>query len=168
MTKQVVEGADINEVLHEIPLFNKYIYSLYNAQYADFFVALGELKSVIKGDRLQTSQTHFYVREMPVISYVQSYTRMLTVLSLLTIWLTASKFRRSSLKGLRRFISAGALNAKIDMVGGIIQTNRPDQENWQYQAVIKQRDLLLNRIQKLSQVMVIGLNADSGLNANTD
>ena len=38
---QIVEGADINEVLHELPLFKKYIYSLYNAQYADFFVALG-------------------------------------------------------------------------------------------------------------------------------
>lgn len=39
---QVVEGADINEVLHDLPLFKNYIYSLYNAQYADFFVALGE------------------------------------------------------------------------------------------------------------------------------
>ena len=38
---QIVEGADINEVLHELPLFKKYIYSLYNAQYADFSVALG-------------------------------------------------------------------------------------------------------------------------------
>ena len=38
----MVEGADINEVLHDLPLFKNFIYSLYNAQYADFFVALGK------------------------------------------------------------------------------------------------------------------------------
>ena len=44
-----------------------------------------------------------------------------------------------------RFIASGRLNAKIDQVGGIVVTNRPDSKNGQYQTCIKQGDILLNR-----------------------
>lgn len=50
---------------------------------------------------------------------------------------------------LSRFISAGRLNAKIDKVGDIIETSRPDRKNAQYHEVIKKGDHLLNQIQKL-------------------
>jgi len=43
---------------------------------------------------------------------------------------------------LSRFIAAGRLHAKIDKVNGIVETNRPDSKNWQYQ-VIKIRFLKL-------------------------
>ena len=54
---------------------------------------------------------------------------------------------------LSKFISLGRVNAVIDKVGGVIETNRPDAKNAQYQSVIKQGDVLLNRIQKLSRVI---------------
>jgi len=38
---------------------------------------------------------------------------------------------------------------------GIVETTRPDNKNWQYQSTIKQGDILLNRIQKLSRVINI-------------
>ena len=41
------------------------------------------------------------------------------------------------------------------LVNGIIETNRPDEKNRQYQSVIKKGDLLLNRVQKLSRVINI-------------
>ena len=50
---------------------------------------------------------------------------------------------------LSRFISAGRLNAKIDKVGDVIETRRPDKKNAQYHDVIKKGDHLLNQIQKL-------------------
>lgn len=34
---------------------------------------------------------------------------------------------------LARFIAAGRLHCKIDKVGGIVETNRPDSKNYQYQ-----------------------------------
>ena len=34
---------------------------------------------------------------------------------------------------LSRFIAAGRLHCKIDKVKGIVETNRPDSKNWQYQ-----------------------------------
>jgi hypothetical protein len=52
-----------------------------------------------------------------------------------------------------RFIASGRLHCKIDKVGGIIETNRADSKNAQYQSAIKQGDLLLNRVQKLSRVI---------------
>lgn len=54
---------------------------------------------------------------------------------------------------LSTFIAAGRLNCKIDKVAGILETNRPDAKNALYQSTIKQGDLLLNRIQKLSRVI---------------
>lgn len=54
---------------------------------------------------------------------------------------------------LSKFIASGRLNCVIDKVGGIVETNRPDSKNAQYQAVIKQGDLLLNRVQKLGSVI---------------
>ena len=42
-----------------------------------------------------------------------------------------------------RFITSGRLHAKIDKVGGIVVTNRPDSKNGQ--TCIKQGDILLNR-----------------------
>ena len=40
-------------------------------------------------------------------------------------------------------------------VGGIVASTRPDTKNAQYQATLKQGDLLLNRVQKLSRVINI-------------
>jgi len=54
---------------------------------------------------------------------------------------------------LAKFIAGGRLNCVIDKVGGIVVTNRPDAKNAQYQSVIKQGDILLNRVQKLSRVI---------------
>ena len=39
-----------------------------------------------------------------------------------------------SVRELSRFIAAGRLHCKIDKVGGIVETTRPDSKNWQYQA----------------------------------
>ena len=54
---------------------------------------------------------------------------------------------------LAQFISAGRLSCSIDKVNGIVSSTRPDTKNAQYQATIKQGDLLLNRVQKLSKVI---------------
>jgi len=41
--------------------------------------------------------------------------------------------RLSRCRELSRFIAAGRLHCKIDKVGGIVETNRPDSKNYQYQ-----------------------------------
>ena len=54
---------------------------------------------------------------------------------------------------LSRFIANGRISAKIDKVGGKVETNPPDMKNQQYQAVIKKGDMLLTSIQKLARVI---------------
>jgi 26S proteasome regulatory subunit N7 len=50
-------------------------------------------------------------------------------------------------------IVAGRLTAKVDTVGSIIETSMMDPKNVNYQALMKQGDSLLNRIQKLSKTI---------------
>jgi 26S proteasome regulatory subunit N7 len=56
-------------------------------------------------------------------------------------------------RDLSRFIASGRVPCKIDKVKGVIESNRPDAKNAQYQDVIRKGDLLLNRIQKLARVI---------------
>lgn len=56
-------------------------------------------------------------------------------------------------KELSMFIASGRLRCKIDQVAGVIVTKRLNVKNTKYQATIKEGDLLLNRIQKLSRVI---------------
>merc|ERR1719281_814556 len=50
---------------------------------------------------------------------------------------------------LSSFISSGKINCKIDKVGGVVESNEHDTRSQVYVEIIKQGDLLLNRMQKL-------------------
>ena len=54
---------------------------------------------------------------------------------------------------LSRFIAAGRLHASIDKVHGIVETTHPSLKNAQYKPVVKQGDVLLNEVQRLSKVL---------------
>ena len=54
---------------------------------------------------------------------------------------------------LSRFIVSGRLHCTIDKVNGTVETNRPPMKNAQYETVVKQGDLLLNSVQRLSKVL---------------
>lgn len=54
---------------------------------------------------------------------------------------------------LHKLIAAGSLNCKIDAMRGVIEMNQPDSKNHLYKALIRDGDLLLNRIQKLERVI---------------
>ena len=56
---------------------------------------------------------------------------------------------------LSRFIASGRIAAKIDAVAGVVETSRPDAKSAQYQAVLKQGDALLNKVQRLSRIVAL-------------
>ena len=94
----------------------------------------------------------YYVREMRILAYAQlleSY-RSLTLESLATAFGVSVAFVDNELS---RFIALGRLNCTIDRAHGIVETNRPSAKNSQYETVIRQGDILLNSIQKLSKVL---------------
>lgn len=154
LRKQVIKGAEIQEVLHQLPTVKNYLFSLFNCHYSDFFTHLSEVENTLRNDFLAHPHYRFYVREMRILAYTQ----LLESYRSLTLQYMAEAFGVTIDyidQELSRFIAAGRLHAKVDRVGGIVETNRPDSKNWQYQATIKQGDILLNRIQKLSRVINI-------------
>ncbi|KAJ9051289.1 proteasome regulatory particle subunit [Entomophthora muscae] len=155
MKKKVLDSPEILEVLHEIPHLVSYLNSLYQCHYQEFFESLAAIEEV----HLFTSSylfTHrkYYIREMRIIAYSQlleSY-RSVTLESMAKSFGVSEDFID---RDVSKFIAAGRLHCVIDKVNGIIETNRADNKFAQYQAVIKQGDLLLNRVQKLSRVINI-------------
>jgi len=154
LRKKVIRGAEILEVLHSNSDVHDYLFSLYDCQYAKFFRKLSWVENYMKTDRLFAPHYRYYVREMRILAYnqlLESY-RSLELKYMANAFGVTVKFIDQELA---RFIAAGRLHCKIDKVNGIVETNRPDSKNYQYQACIKQGDILLNRIQKLSRVINI-------------
>lgn len=131
--------------------------------------------------RLLSVHTRFYVREMRIKAYAQlleSY-RSVTMKNLCTAFGVGEDFMDAYVffncsqvvpivaraliiicsnqygcySDLARFIAAGRLNCSIDRVNGIVETNRPDAKNARYEAVLKQGDILLTSVQRLSRVI---------------
>jgi 26S proteasome regulatory subunit N7 len=154
LREKIIKGAEIQEVLHSQPEVKGFLMSLYDCKYAEFFKHLATIETGMKEDRLLAPHYRYYVREMRI----KAYTQLLESYSSLTLKYMADSFGVSESfidKELHRFIAAGRLHCKIDKVAGVVETTRPDNKNWQYQATIKQGDILLNRIQKLSRVINI-------------
>lgn len=106
----------------------------------------------MKNDRYFYKHYTYYIREMRIIAYNQ----LLESYSSLTLKYMSDAFgvttnfidksenvnslsRYTNLiiflinREISRFIAASRLHAKIDKVNGIVETNRPDNKNWQYQ-----------------------------------
>uniref|UniRef100_A0A8B9YYV9 26S proteasome non-ATPase regulatory subunit 6 n=1 Tax=Bos mutus grunniens TaxID=30521 RepID=A0A8B9YYV9_BOSMU len=154
LREKVIKGAEILEVLHSLPAVRQYLFSLYECRYSVFFQSLAIVEQEMKKDWLFAPHYRYYVREMRIHAYSQlleSY-RSLTLGYMAEAFGVGVEFIDQELS---RFIAAGRLHCKIDKVNEVVETNRPDSKNWQYQETIKKGDLLLNRVQKLSRVINI-------------
>ena len=54
---------------------------------------------------------------------------------------------------LKNFIAADRISCTVDRVHGVIETNRPDDKNKQYNDVVKQGDQLITKLQKYGQAV---------------
>lgn len=154
LRKKVIESPDILSVVRDVPNLHPFVESLYKCHYADFLKYLVNISEQIKNDRYYSPHLGYYMREVRIVAYTQfleAY-KSVTLAAMGTAFGVTEEFLD---RELARFIAAGRLNAKIDKVNGVVETNRPDTRNAQYAEVIKQGDLLLNRVQKLSKVITL-------------
>ncbi|DBA00570.1 TPA: hypothetical protein N0F65_007699 [Lagenidium giganteum] len=152
LKKHIVDSPEVLAVIGEIPHLTDFLNGLYECNYKRFFTAMVDLQPHILRDKYLWTHVRFMYRELRVLAYAQfleAY-RSVTMDSMAQAFGVSVEFLDTELA---RFIAAGRLNAKIDKVGGVIETNRPDSKNAQYQDAIKKGDLLLNRIQKLARVI---------------
>jgi 26S proteasome regulatory subunit N7 len=71
LKNKVVQGSEIQEVLHQLPVIKAFLTSLYECQYGQFFKALAEVELLLKRDRYLFPHYRFYVREMRILAYNQ-------------------------------------------------------------------------------------------------
>jgi len=147
---KVVNSPEILSVIDEIEALGDFLYSLYKCEYSKFFSALATITDAAKEDRYLNAHYSYFCREMRIVAYTQILESYMSVTldSMANAFGVGADFLD---KELSRFVAAGRLNCKIDKVSNIIETTRPDAKNAKYQNTIKQGDLLLNRIQKLSR-----------------
>jgi len=150
LKNKVIKSPEILEVIGDLPVVKSFLFSLYKCKYNEFFNALAEITKPIKKDIYMAPHVGFLMREIRIVAYKQ----FLEPYKSVTLDAMAETFGVSTVfldKELARFISAGRLNCKIDKVGGVVNTIRPDNKESQYTETIKQGDILLNRIQKLTK-----------------
>eukprot|EP00803_Ostreobium_quekettii_P003800 evm.model.scf_2117.2 EVM.evm.TU.scf_2117.2 scf_2117:22280-26898(+) len=152
LKKRVVDAPEILTVIEDVPDLASFLNSLYRCKYSEFFQALARMADRIQVDMYLYPHFRNYFREVRIVAYSQfleSY-KSVTMKSVAAAFNVGVDFLDRELSD---FIVAGRLHAKIDKVAGVVETNRPDAKNALYQQTIKQGDLLLNRIQKLSKVI---------------
>jgi len=149
---KVLNAPEVLAVIDTLPHVGSLINSLYYANYKPFFAALAGVTDALRQDRFMGGHAGVYCKEMRILAYSQlleSY-KSVELGQMAAAFGVSAEFLDAELA---RFISVGRLHGKVDKVGGVVETNRPDSKNAQYITTIKQADLLLNRIQKLSRVI---------------
>ncbi|KOS17373.1 putative 26S proteasome regulatory subunit rpn7 [Escovopsis weberi] len=129
--------------------------SLYSGNYKTFFQSLASVEEqFLSHDRFLHEHKNWFIREMRLRSYqqlLQSY-RVVGLESMANDFGVTVEFLD---RDLARFIAAGRIPCTIDRVSGkgVIETNRPDDKNKQYQDVVRQGDQLITKLQKYGQAV---------------
>ncbi|THV03185.1 PCI-domain-containing protein [Dendrothele bispora CBS 962.96] len=157
LKKKLIGSPEVNSALPELPIPGDLVKNLYDCHYDKFFKALALLEQThLLPSRILSPHARFYVREMRILAYAQlleSY-RSLTLESLAQAFGVSVDFVDNELS---HFISTGRLHASIDKVHGIVETTKTS-EAWgkkinQFEQVVRQGDVLLNELQRLSKVL---------------
>lgn len=151
---KVINAPEILAVISDEPALEKLMNSLYACQYKDLFTALVDVVDDLHLDRYLASHARYFLRQTRIVAYTQfleSYHTVSMENMAKTFGIGVGFLDRE----LSDLVASGRLSCKIDKVKGVVCSNRPDSKNMLYQTTIKQGDLLLNRIQKLSRVITI-------------
>ncbi|KAF3761506.1 PCI-domain-containing protein [Cryphonectria parasitica EP155] len=129
--------------------------SLYSGRYKMFFGALAQVEEqFLTQDRYLHEHKNWFIREMRLRAYqqlLQSY-RVVGLDSMASQFGVSVDFLD---RDLAKFIAGGRIPCTIDRVSGkgVIETNRPDDKNKQYQDVVRQGDQLITKLQKYGQAV---------------
>merc|ERR1712046_188642 len=147
--EKLVNSPEVLSVIEETPNLQEFLQSYFGCQYASFMNTFVPIIDLVRQDRYLTRHVRHFMRIMRLNAYRQflaSY-RSVTLQAMADEFGVTSSFIDTELSS---FISSGKLTCKIDKVGGVIESNAADSRSEVYIEIIKQGDLLLNRMQKLS------------------
>ncbi|KAF5222948.1 putative proteasome regulatory non-ATPase subunit 7 [Trypanosoma cruzi] len=139
-----VRSANIKDVFHLITV-------IYNCRYKEVFSALDTVCQHLRGIVYLSQHVNYFFREVRVLVFTQfldSYSSV-TLNSMSAAFGIPPPVLDSMLGTL---ISNERIACKMDRVSDSITTYRGDTTNFDYHRIVKNGDLLLNRIQKLSRL----------------
>ena len=154
LKEKIIDNSDVLSCINDIPQLQKFLNTFYDGQYAEFFKELYYIIQVIKKDFYLSKHYNYYINEIRVKVYsqfLQSY-KTVTMENMATVFGVSINFIDRELSN---FISPGRINAKIDKVSGIIECNHNEQNIDLYQATIRDSDILISKIHKLSKLLEI-------------
>jgi len=152
LRNQLVQSPEVLSVIKETPHLQEFMESYFHCQYKTFMQKFVFIINTVKADRYLSKHCRHFMRIMRLNAYRQflaSY-RSVTLEAMAQEFGVSASFIDAELSS---FISSGKLTCKIDKVGGVVESNVEDSRSQVYIEIIKQGDLLLNRMQKLGGVL---------------
>jgi 26S proteasome regulatory subunit N7 len=153
LKKKILDSPEILTVVDEVSHLKSFVLALHECRYADWSACFVELIDAMRADRYLNPHLRYITRAMRIVAYKQfllSY-KSVTTAMMAHAFGVSEPFIEEELSA---FISAGKLHCKIDRINKFVESNRlEDPRNVMYARVIRQGDLQLNRIQKLSRVI---------------
>jgi len=147
--KDLISSPEVLSVIKETPHLQEFLESYFHSRYKDCMTNFVPIIDTVSNNRYMKPHVRLFNRVMRLNAYKQFLASYRTV----TLENMANEFGVSPAfidSELASFISSGKLSCKIDKVGGVIASDTADNRSSIYKEIIKEGDLLLNRMQKLS------------------
>ena len=154
LKEKIIDNSDVLSVINDIPHLQKFLNTFYDGEYAEFFKELYYIIQIIKNDFYFSKHYNYFINEIRIKVYsqfLQSY-KTVTMENMANVFGVSINFIDSELSN---FISQGRINAKIDKVSGIIECSHNEQNVDLYQTTIRESDILISKIHKLSKLLEI-------------
>lgn len=149
LREKLVSSPEVLSAIKETPHLQDFLESYFYCRYKSFMQHFVPIIDLVRNDRYLTRHCRHFMRIMRLNAYRQflaSY-RSVKLEAMATEFGVSFDFIDAELSS---FISSGKLTCKIDKVGGVVESNEADSRSQVYVEIIKQGDLLLNRMQKLA------------------
>ena len=154
LKERIIDNSDVLSCINDIPHLQNFLNSFYDGDYAEFFKELFYIIQVLKKDFYLSKHYNYFINEMRVKVYSQfleSY-KTVTMENMANVFGVSTSFIDNELSN---FISQGRINAKIDKVSGIIECSHHEHNVDLYQNTIRESDILISKIHKLSKLLEI-------------
>ena len=154
LKERIIDNSDVLSCINDIPHLQKFLNTFYEGEYSEFFVELYYIIQILKKDFYLSKHYNYFINEMRIKVYsqfLQSY-KTVTIENMANVFGVSTNFID---KELSNFISQGRINAKIDKVSGIIECSHNEQNVDLYQTTIRESDILISKIHKLSKLLEI-------------
>ena len=152
LKNRVIDNSDVVSCINEIPHLENFLNTFYEGNYNEFLKEFYAIVQRLKTDFFFSKHYNYFMNEMRIKVYsqfLQSY-KSVTMENMANVFGVSQKFIDDELSN---FISQGRISAKIDKVSGVIECSQDEPTVDLYHNIIRDSDILINKIHKLSKLL---------------